>query len=192
MHPGDSEFTTNRDDSKTIPEFFLKAVRQGFKSEQDGRDIFEDVEFVRIITPGNMRSIPEEPVADEHRARWPRQYDAFKRGMDDPTEGTPLSQVAFITPAQVRMLAALNVKTVENLANVGDGELQNLPLGGRDLRQKAQAFLENAQTNAPLERERAAREAAEAEVNRLKGQLADLADRLEALENKGAGRKAAA
>ena len=179
----------NSEPDKTIPEFFLQAVKHPFKSEQAGREIFEDREFVRIITPGNMRSIPVEPVNDEHKRRWPRQYDAFQRGMEDPVEGTPLDQVAFLTPAVVQTLKALNVKTVESLAGVSDAILKDMPLGGRDLRQKAQTFLESADSTAPLDRANARAEAAEARALQLEGQLQELATRLSAIEDEDKGRR---
>lgn len=180
----DGDFTANRDAAdKTIPEFFLQAEKNNFKSEEAGREIFEDREFVRIITPGMMRSIPVEPVNPEHIHRWPRQYDAFKRGLDPVTEGTPLDQVAFLSPSVVRTLQAMNIKTVEALAGVTDGVLSDLPLGGRDLRTKAQAFLDSAVGNALVERERARADRAEEDVGRLEAQVSDLAGRLQALES---------
>ena len=72
--------TPNGPKTPAVPVFFTEAVRMDFKSKQAGRDIFEDREFVRILIPGDRRSAPVEPVGDEHKKRWPREYEAFKAG----------------------------------------------------------------------------------------------------------------
>lgn len=166
----------------TFPRFHLRAEQNNFKSEQEGRPIFDDIEFVEIISPGQSKSIPIEIVNKEHRERWPAQYEAFKKGLDIALEGTPLEQWPILTPGLVQSFKALNIKTVEHLAGVDDGALQNLGLGAREFRNKARDFLENAKTGAPLERERARADRAEAEVDLLKSQLQDLAGRMSTLE----------
>lgn len=179
-----TRFSTDREADRTIPEFFLSPERNNFLSAEKGRDIFEDKEMVRVITPGNMKSIPVLPVTEEHKRRWSAQYAAFKSGHEQPVTGTPLDQVAFLTPAAVKHLQAMNVKTVEDLAGVSDAVLQNLPLGGREYRTKAAAFLDSAKGNALVEHEKAGRIAAEQERDMLKSQMQDLATRLAAVEEK--------
>jgi hypothetical protein len=163
-----------------FPRFHLRPVRQGFKSEQAGRDIWEDAEYVEIFTPGMTRSIPCEPVGETHRGRWPAQYEAFRKGLEPPAEGTPLEQWPPLSPAQVLTLKAAHVRTVEQLAEVSDAALQTIGLGARGLRTKAGDWLASAKSAEPLARERARADAAEAEVARLSAQVAELAGRLAA------------
>lgn len=167
---------------RAIPRFHLRAEKNNFLSNQAGRDIFEDKEFVEIITPGNARSIPTEPVNADHKARWPRQYQAFKDGQELPEVGTPLEQWPILTPATVQNLKALNIRTVEALAGVSDAAIQTMPTGARDFRDKAISWLEAATSNAPLERERARADAADAKAAYLGQQLSELADRMAKLE----------
>jgi hypothetical protein len=155
----------------------------GHASEQAGHPVYEDQEFVEIITPGHTRSTPIEPVNAEHRARWPEAYRAFKEGLEPVETGLPLAQWPVITsPSQVLMLKGLHIHTVEQLAGVSDAALQNMGPGGRELRQKAQDYLENAKTNAPLERERARADAAEERERLLQQQLTELSQRMSSLE----------
>lgn len=141
--------------SPAIPQFFTEAVKLEWKSRQEGRPIFEDREFVRIIIPGDRRSMAVEPVGEAHKARWPREYEAFRAGREAPVEGTPLSEwpVSLMSPARVQELAWFNLRTVEQLAAVNDAQLQNLGLGSRELRERARTWLEVAEKGAgPIER----------------------------------------
>jgi hypothetical protein len=179
--------------SPAIPQFFTEAVKLEWKSRQEGRPIFEDREFVRIIIPGDRRSMAVEPVGEAHKARWPREYEAFRAGREAPVEGTPLSEwpVSLMSPARVQELAWFNLRTVEQLAAVNDAQLQNLGMGSRELRERARTWLEVAEKGAgPIERlisrnedlareaERLTRElkAANAEVLALKSKEARHAD----------------
>lgn len=172
------------DPDQTFPRFHLQAVLNGFKTEQEGRQIFEDKEFVQIFTPGQARSVPNEPVNDEHKRRWPEHYRAFKEGLELACEGTPIEHWPQSTPAMVANLKVLHIKTVEQLAAVSDAGLQQMGLGARELRQKAQDYLDNASSSAPLERERALRAAAEEQSALLQAQLDQLTERLGALETR--------
>jgi hypothetical protein len=70
---------------------------------------------------------------------------------------------------------AANVHTVEQLANVADGNLTNLGMGARDLREKAIAFLKSAEGSAG--------------VLAVQGQLNEAMKQIEALKNQLAGFK---
>jgi hypothetical protein len=137
-------------DDKSIVSFFTTAEKHNFKSEQAGHPVFEDVEMVSIIIPGDRRTEVVERVKEEHRQRWPRQYEAFKAGQEAPLDGYPLSEWPPMTPAMVANLKVLNIRTVEQLASVGDSGLQNLGMGAQELRKKAQAFLKTAAEQAPI------------------------------------------
>lgn len=164
----------NAPKSPAIPQFFTEAVKLEWKSQQEGRPIFEDREFVRILIPGDRRSMAVEPVRDEHRRRWPREYEAFKIGLEPPQEGTPLGEwpVSLMTPARVQELAYFNIKSVEQLAGVNDAQLQSLGMGARELRERAKTWLEVARTGAaPLERLIAKTEDQAREIERLTREL---------------------
>lgn len=173
--------------SPAIPQFFTEAVKLEWKSQQEGRPIFEDREFVRILIPGDRRSMAVEPVRDEHRQRWPREYEAFKAGLEPPLEGTPLGEwpVSMMTPARVQELLHFNIRTVEQLAAVNDAQLQNLGMGSRELRERARIWFEVARTGAaPLERLIARTEDQAREIERLTRELKAAGAELAAFKNK--------
>jgi hypothetical protein len=153
---------------KTIVEFFRQAVEIPFKSAEKGMPVYEDREFARMISPGNSKSIPVEVVTEEHKKRWPREYQAFAANLAAPVIGTPLAEWSALSPATVLNLTSVHVRTVEQLADLSDADLQHIGIGGRELREKAKAFVG----------QHTSKESA------LESALADALKRLAALENK--------
>lgn len=174
-----------------IPRFYSKPVEATFRSQQEGRPVFEDRDFVEILIPGDRRSQVHEPVTDEHKQRWPVEWKAFQDGREAPLQGTSLASWPPISRSRVEELAYFNIRTVEQLAALDDGKLQNLGMGARELRGTAQAFLEAAaKGTGPLERmvaenfrlkDENARQAATiadqaAELVRLRARLMEMSD----------------
>lgn len=166
----------NAPKSPAIPQFFVEPVKMEFKSKQEGRPIFEEREFVRIIIPGDRRSMAVEPVNDEHKARWSKEYAAFKEGREAPLEGTPLKEwpVSSMTAGKAEELAFFHIKTVEQLAAVNDAQLQSLGMGARELRERAKLWLSVAKNGAaPIERLQSENERLSAENVRLTRELTE-------------------
>lgn len=156
----------NETEDRAIAEFYVEAVPNNFRTEKEGRPIFDDVEFVKILVPGDRRTEVVRRVTEEHRYRWPRQYEAFQRGIIPAEEGTPIEQWPPITPAMAKTLAFLNIRTVEALAAVSDTALAEIGLGARELRQKAIAWLGAIDPQGLAN--------ANAEIAELKAQMAQL------------------
>lgn len=168
-----------------VPVFFTEAVKMEFKSKQAGRPIFEDREMVRIIIPGDRRSMVVEIVNDDHRQRWPKEYEAFKAGQEAPLEGTALADWPQLSRARVEELAYFHIRTVEQLAAVTDNHLQNLGMGARDERERARVFLDVAKNGtAALSKLVTRMEAAEAKAGALETALSEANARLAALESR--------
>lgn len=150
---------------KCIPRFFSE---QGLR----GDDLLQ-FEMVEIITPGDRLSRPIQKVTDFHRKRWPRQYAAFKAGLDAALDGTPIAtwvQMGWQMQADFR---AAGFQTLEQLAEAGDGQLDSLP-NGMLWRKKAQLELAGKKTIS----------AKDMEIAALKTAQDDLIKRLAALESK--------
>jgi len=130
--------------------FRMQPVKDEEESAKAGRPIFKPVEFVRIIAPGD-RDMVDRPVWDGDRRRFAARYAKFKECGENATVGTPLSAWPTISAAQIEELKFFSVHTVEQLADMPDGNAQKIgPLS--DLRAKARLFLEAAKSNAPMER----------------------------------------
>jgi hypothetical protein len=90
-----------------------------------------------------------EQVPVTYAERFQRQYRQFKEQAHQTKAGTPLQYVPFLTEGKRAELRALNIYTVEALAVIDGQELKNLGQYGRDLKNKAQEFIESSKHNAP-------------------------------------------
>jgi hypothetical protein len=135
------------------PRFYVKAVQNNFKSERDGKPVFEDQRYVEVHIPGDRKTVVDRPVKPEDRERWPREYAAFEAGLETPLEGLPLEEWAGITRSQVEELRFAHVRTVEQLAALPDDALnRSVSMGGFKLREAAIRHLAQAAEAAPMER----------------------------------------
>lgn len=131
------------------PTFFMDAIQNTAKSEQAGRPIFEDKEMCRVVTPGDKHIswvFEVERHKDEVMARWPKEYEAFKRNEQVAQTGTPLEMWPnpSLTKARVAELKGLHIHSVEDLSIVTDSNLPKLGMKGRELREQARTYLERA------------------------------------------------
>lgn len=144
-------------EAKNYPRFFTDAIQDHVATAKEGRAIFVEVEFVEIIAPGNPYNKPVHKVTDDDRQMWPAEYDAFRKGMEISADGTPLEQWPLLKRAMVMQLKHLGFNTVEQVAAMSDLAIQQVGMGGRNLKENAIAFLdvdEAAKLNTQLTAER--------------------------------------
>src|ERR1700741_4865537 len=125
------------------PRFHIEPVVDAVASAPAGRPIYRNEERVQFIMPGS----PNQPVfrvTDEHRQRWAEAYAAFKRGEEMTADGTPLEQWPTLTRAQVLELKAMGVYSVEQASQLPDTAVQRIGRGGYALRERAKAYLDEA------------------------------------------------
>lgn len=150
----------------TIPEL------QRFETEKEGREVYKDVEIVRIFFPGDKTKVVVQNVTDEHRQRFKRQYDAFKATGVTLREGMPLEQWAILSKSEVAELKSLRIYTVEALAEISDNALTWL--GAREYREKAKVWLQQAKDGAVALRLQSENDKLREDIEMLKLQIADL------------------
>lgn len=163
------------------PRFFMDPVQDILASEQQGRPIFREEERVEIIMAGNPYSKPVFRVAHEHRERWPKEYEAFKKGQEIAPEGTPLEQWPVLRRAMALELKALNFVTVEQIAAMSDHAAQQIPMYGRRLRDLAQAYLDDAKAIAQLTAATAMNDRKDQEIAALRLQVENMASQMQTL-----------
>jgi hypothetical protein len=105
--------------------------------------------YVRIQAPGDKTNVIDQPVRDDHKERFPRQWLYFQMQQSEGAAaqiGTPLSQWHKDAPEeinrdQIAELSILKFLTVEQLALASDGQLQRVGMGGVGLRERARLYL---------------------------------------------------
>jgi hypothetical protein len=139
----------NAGDEQLFVVFYMGVIANEARSTAEGRAIFDDVECVRIIVPGDKNSIVDRPATQQDKQRFTRQYGLFKQGAkeDEQTSGTRLSDWPFLSRAQGEELRYLGIKTVEQLASVRDDITSRVP-GLVGLKQHAAVWLAKASKSA--------------------------------------------
>lgn len=160
--------------SSNFPRFFIDSVHDMAASEKQGRAIYQDEERVEIIMPGNPHTRPVAKVTDEHRQRWPKEYEAFKAGIEMSPDGTPLEEWSVLKRSQVLELKSLGFKTVEHIRDMDDLSIQRIGLGGRRLKELAFGFLDDAERMAMTNKLSIENDRKDAEIASLRRQVEEM------------------
>lgn len=162
--------------SNKLPvEFTIEPLHLTAKSEEAGRPIYEDREYIRIIIPGNRGSEVYREVMAKDKEEYAEEYKRFKSGLsgDEQLTGTPLSAWPAMTPSLIREFSAMNVKTVEHLSSLSDTSLQNF-MGAREWKVKAEAYLKQAADSSFAQQMASENEVLRRDIEMLKAQMAEL------------------
>lgn len=136
--------------------FETRAVEDRTASLAQGCPVTRDVDFA-VITPAGSRDMIEREVSDwfvmlagqvaegRFSALWfdgyKRSFELWKQGQETPESGTPVKNWPMASPAEVKMLLELRVRTVEDLANANEETILRLGMGGRALKDRAAAYI---------------------------------------------------
>ena len=154
-------------DSKLYIEFYRKPVLQPGKSREQGRAIYEEVDYIRIHVPGDKSSVIERPVSQQDIFRFQDRYNKWKAGQEEAVTGTPLSALPGMSPSKVEEYKFFKLVTVEQLAEANDNLGAKFMSFQQD-KQRAKAFLEVAANNAPIEKMNEELQKRDAEIENLK------------------------
>lgn len=127
------------DDKECYVEFRMEPIHMTAHSEAEGRPIYQDFPFIRIMFPGDKTKVVDRPVTDTDKQRFPNQYRAFEQQGVQVQTGTPITEWSILTRSQAMEMKAMGIHTVEQLSNVSDTNLNWL--GARDYRDKAKAWI---------------------------------------------------
>jgi hypothetical protein len=168
-------------------EFYIESVKREFKSQEAGRPIHEDVEFIKIMIPGDKNFAPEREATKQDKDRFPLEYARFKNGIKEEEQaiGTPLKAWPAMSRSMAKDFGSFNVHTVEQLAGMSDTAMQAFGMGAREWALKAKAFLDVAGNTAAAQKYAVENETLKREMAELRGELAALSA---TVEKRGPGR----
>lgn len=131
-------------DEVLLVKFEVRPMLDKSATEEQGRPIYRDREYVSIRAPGSPDEVCR-PATRRDIDRFPRHYQAFKNrvGNEEHHEGTLLVEWPMVTRSQAEELAFFGVKTVEQLAAMSDANGQQL-MGFHGLKRKANEWLDTA------------------------------------------------
>lgn len=139
-------------DSHLLVKFFFHPRISQTKTAEEGRPIYIETPYIQIMQPGNKDSIVIRPATEMDKARFVEHWRRFEaRETEEHFEGTLLDEWPGITRSQCEELKFLNIRTVEQLANMADSNAQNV-MGLNMIKQKATEFIEASAANATAEK----------------------------------------
>lgn len=135
--------------------------------------------FIRIVVPGDKTNIIEQPMREDHKERFPRQWLYFQMKQNEQEgavlPGIPLrvwaqDEPEVLNKSRMEELQILKFQTVEQVATASDAQLQRVGMGAAGLRDKAKLYL----TRKNKSDSSAEHEATRRELEELKAQMAEL------------------
>ena len=148
LSPGHGVATTGSDANLYV-EFRMESVVDHAKSRELGRTVHHDVPFTTIMFPGDKTKKIDRPTKLENDqdgpsdcVRWPNQWKAFQDQEKQAPDGLAIEEWQPLSKSEAKDLKALGIYTVEQLAALPDTALEWL--GAREMRSKAQAWIEKA------------------------------------------------
>lgn len=161
-------------DDRLFVRFSVEPLLNPFKSTEAGRPIYDEVEMITIISPGNRLSSVHAIVDDTYKARFRDKYRRWKQGLAEEVSGTPLEAWGKLGVSQVAELKALNIRTVEQLAAMSDSDGNATMMGFYGLKEAAQNFIVASAGKAGDMKLAKELETRDAEIALLKDQMAQL------------------
>lgn len=164
------------DDSGVLAMFDDEFVPNEFKSEQEGRVIYEHYFCIELQWPGdNTKSYKcrfsraEGERGNKWTQRFPRQWEAFRNSQEQVPDGTPIELWPPLDKKRVFELKAAKIFTVEQIAALTDSTGPTIGMEWRKIRDQAQAFLNPA--------------ASAVQVSKLARENEDLRHKMEAMQH---------
>jgi len=137
------------EDKKLFVQFYSRPVQDSVASAESKRPIFVDADFVKIMVPGDKRTVIDRMASDEDRQRFPQHYARYKAGQSEQTVGTPLDMLPGMTAGKVEEYKHFGIKTIEMLANASDSVGQQFMQFQAD-KTRAKGYLALATDNAAV------------------------------------------
>lgn len=137
--------TINNPDGTVVRKNFVR-VREVINLGNliNDRRICDEVEFV----DGKWKVKRLHPAQSDIR-KYPEAWNAFARGCADLPAGTPLIQLFKHDPSLVARYAGYHIHSIEQLAQMTDGNCDQLFMGAKENRAQAQFFLRRLNDQAP-------------------------------------------
>jgi hypothetical protein len=163
-------------DARLAVQFYKKSMKQEDASNEAGRPIFKEFDFVRIMIPGDNLTEIDTYAQESHKQRFPRQWAHYQNQMSDHLDivGTPLDQWPQVTRSQAEELRGLKFHTVESIADCSDQQLQRIGMvagmSPHNFRLKAKAFLNLANDSAEVAQREAELQALKEENAKIKAE----------------------
>lgn len=171
----------------------INVVPMNFRADhflREGSTEFEERHYVDLVKKGTNGECTPWAInklrknVDIWRFIEP-SYEAWLKGQEEPTEGTPVDVLPFLTPGIVSHLKSIMIRTAEDLANAEESTIERIGMGARSFKQKAQAYLDAKVGDGAVA---ALNQKLTHDNETLRGEIAALRELVEGMEKKNTNR----
>jgi len=166
-------------DSRLAVKFYKRPVELKNESIAQGRPIFQEFDFIKILVPGDALTEIDTYVSDAHKTRFPIQWANYmnRQGSEESFSGTPITEWPQVSASQAEELKGIKFHTVESVAHCSDQQLQRIGMiagmSPHNFRERAKTFLNLAEESAGISKR-------EEEITQLKEENAKIKAETEA------------
>lgn len=129
-------------------EFEQRAIEDIDLTREKGTPQYKNVDVAIIMADRYTRvekRLDDPTDLSLIKERFPNEYASYKAGHEEiELTGMPLKHWAGIDAAMTKMCELASILTVEQLAKANEGDLDSIGAGARDLKSKAQAWLDQS------------------------------------------------
>jgi hypothetical protein len=124
----------------------LKVIEDPERTAIENRPIKKEVEWIEIfVDQGTIVESSWQRLEDHYKEAYSGLYRSFQdRKLPTTVDGTPLSDLTWMSRARAEEYAGLNVFTVEHLSNLKEETIKRAGMGAREEVAKAKAYLKAA------------------------------------------------
>ena len=170
------ESDINGADGRLAIKFYKHTEKDEMATISEGRPMFREVDYIKIMVPGDSLSEIDRPVLESDKTRFPTPWANYlnRINLDGKFEGTPLSEWPLISRSQAEQLRALRFYTVEAIASASDQQIMNIGMAAGmspyTFRDKAKHFIDSAKTSADFDKRQEELDQLRAENDRIKAE----------------------
>ena len=143
----DSTFTSALNPNAGVPKnygrFYRKWIRNNYQSAAEGREIGEYVDYVMIVSPGQMKSEVHRKATPADKAQFREEWAAYEAGREQVSSGTPIELLPGMDASRAAPFKLHYVLTIEQLADLSDLAAQKTGSGSLEWRERAKKYLDS-------------------------------------------------
>lgn len=172
LHGDDQQFVT----------FDYHPALNRAKSRAEGRPVYENEIWVKIIAPGEAKVQETHRKANDlDKRRFPAQWQAFQQGRPQISEGTMLEHLFPAEPNKVKMLNHYNIFTIEQLANLNATGMSQIGMGAMQDVERAKQYISQAEKGVNYHKFNTLMEQKDQQISVLQQQVTQLGQQMQAM-----------
>lgn len=139
-------------DRQLAIKFFKKAVHNKFMSVKEGKQVFQDVDYISIRIPGDKTTEINRKVSEDDKERFSVQWENYQKRLENIQDGTAIEMLPGISPADAENWKSKGFETIEQLTGMSEQNIQRSVQGTRDIVTRAKKYLDGGKYTEDLER----------------------------------------